>query len=145
MRRFSRCARPLLPSQGQVREAGKGRPESLHRSRGLPGASGFTREGFQGQAGRAESCGEIAYAARFSLRCVMSKSSGCVSPVVGQFENERIPLLAEEGNVATLKKTAKIQTDPPSAHQITFTANWIWRDVVCVVVISPAPETGLPV
>src|SRR5207249_2012176 len=97
MRRFSRCARPLLPSEGQVREAGKGRPESLHRSRGLPGASGFTREGFQGQAGRAESCGEIAYAARFSLRCVMSKSSGCVSPVVGQFENERIPLLAEEG------------------------------------------------
>src|SRR5207247_11191306 len=97
MRRFSRCARPLLPSQGQVREAGKGRPESLHRSRGLPGASGFTREGFQGQAGRAESCGEIAYAARFSLRCVMSKSSGCVSPVVGQFEKESIHLLAEGG------------------------------------------------
>src|SRR6266446_6161747 len=101
MRRFSRCARPLLPSQGQVREAGKGRPESLHRSRGLPGASGFTREGFQGQAGRAESCGEIAYAARFSLRCVMSKSSGCVSPVVGQFENERIPLPRRGGVAAT--------------------------------------------
>src|SRR5438034_11424474 len=66
MRRFSRCAWPLLPSQGQVREVGEGRPESLHRSRGLPGASGFARDGVQGQAGRAESCGEIAYAARFS-------------------------------------------------------------------------------
>src|SRR5436853_2320351 len=31
--------------------------------------------------------------------------------------------LCEEGNVATHKNTAKIQTEPPSAHQITFTAN----------------------
>src|SRR5262245_27914799 len=29
------------------------------------------------------------------------------------------------------------------SHQITFSANWIWRDVVCVEVISPAPETSV--
>ena len=43
------------------------------------------------------------------------------------------------------KRSSKVNRPDGShraCHQITFSANWIWRDVVWVEVISPALETG---